>query len=95
MGEAKRRKKLDPNYGKISKKHHKNTTKDEIENNIKLIQDQSEIENNTRFIQDESEIDESLDAIWRWTNKQGEEKISFTGKFAENLFNNFLEQQYR
>ena len=86
MGEAKRRKKLDPNYGKPKLINGK--SKLEILKRINMTPQQCrELEPYTRIINSPNEIDDSIDGIWIYKKDQGKIGISFTGNLAGNSFN--------
>ena len=79
MGEASRRKKLDPNYGKpvmIGDKTEFEWKK------AYVIQ----IKPYFRVVETTDDVDDSVDGVWIYTKKDGKRMISYTGSFAQEHF---------
>ena len=137
MGEAKRRKKLDPNYGKpviIGDKNDSEWKQDlcftdrqwrKIKPHFKLVnsiddvddtidgvwryideedqekvvltgsfisylsneeEEETIIKEQIRIVDSRDDVDESTDGVWKYTDEEGKQKISFTGSAAKNFF---------
>ena len=83
MGEAKRRKKLDPNYGKSPMMGWRT----ELEWKKKLGVPEkhwAQAKSDLRIINSLNDVDESIDAVWIYKDKKGNEIIKPTGGFASD-----------
>ena len=81
MGEAKRRKKQDPNYGKSPMMGWRT----ELEWRRKLgitEREWTEAKQELKVVNSINDVDESMDAIWIYKDNKGEEIIKPTGMFA-------------
>ena len=47
------------------------------------------VQSNFIMVDSEGDIDDSVDAIWRYKDREGKEKISYTGRFADEKFKDF------
>ena len=138
MGEAKRRKKKDPNYGKSEmigdrtylewKKYLYFTDREwrEIKPYFRVVDSVNEVDREVdgvwiyinegqrniaftgrftsylpsngevlteppcRVVDSFDDIDDSIDAIWKYKDRNGRQKIFFTGKFSEAIFETFI-----
>ena len=83
MGEAKRRKKINPNYGKSQMMGWRT----ELEWKKKLgIPEKywAKAKSDLRIVNSLNDIDESIDAVWIYKDKKGNEIIKPTGGFASD-----------
>ena len=82
MGEANRRKKLDPNYGKpviIGDK-----TDLEWKKYLRFTDKEwQKIKPHFRVVETTDDVDDSVDGIWTFINENGKRIISFTGSFVD------------
>ncbi|MHC5599519.1 MAG: hypothetical protein ACYTXC_26895 [Nostoc sp.] len=88
MGEAKRRKQLDLNYGK-PKPEEIIGGKLESEWREKLrysAHQWKQIKPYFRILDKDEDVDDSFDGVWIYKKDTGEEMISFTGRFAQERF---------
>ena len=100
MGEAKRRKKLDPNYGKSKAKRIVfDKTKLEVDNEneiriedvLSLIKEKSKKTNSKlKAVDNFDDVDESVDGMWEYKDENGQLKMSFTGDYAQKALDLFL-----
>ena len=100
MGEAKRRKKLDPNYGKSKVKRIVfDKTKLEVDNEneitmedvLSLLKEKSKkTDSKLKSVDNFDDVNELVDGIWEYEDENGESKMSFTGDYAQKALNLFL-----
>ena len=87
MGEAKRRKKLDPNFGQPKppkpEKIFAGKTESQWKEELKLPDNEwNEIKYHLRTANNRDEVDSEIDAVWIYTRDDGKKNISFTGNLA-------------
>jgi hypothetical protein len=88
MGESKRRKQIDPNYGK-PKQEENLGGKSESEWREKLkysVHEWKQIKPYFRVVKKFEDVDDSFDGVWIYKNDMGKEIVSLTGRFAEEGF---------
>ena len=84
MGEAKRRKKLDPNYGKSPIMGWR--TESAWKRILRIPEkDWARAKSDLRVINSINDIDESINAIWIYKDDKGDEIIKPTGIFASDI----------
>ena len=88
MGEAKRRKMLDPNYGKHkSEEIIGHRTESEWRKKLGFtVRKWKKVQPNFRVVDNYDDVDDSIDGLWVYKNEYGQEMLSFTGYFAECAF---------
>ena len=89
MGEAKRRKLIDPNYGKPKPEEIiGGRTESEWQQKLGFTSKEwKSIKPNFRVVNTRDDVDDFADGVWIYKNDQGKETISFTGSFAEEAVN--------
>ena len=84
MGEAKRRKKLDPNYGKSPIMGWR--TQSEWKRKLRITEREwTEAKQELKVVNSINDIDESINAIWIYKDDKDDEIIKPTGIFASDI----------
>ena len=96
MGEAKRRKLRDPNYGKVEMIGGKSYL--EWKKRLYFTDKQwKEIKPHFRVVDASDDVDEAIDGVWIYSDK-GKKNIAFTGRFVSCVSSDvdtFIEPCYR
>ena len=84
MGEAKRRKKLDPNYGKPVIIGDKNDS--EWKEHLCFTDRQwRKIKHHFKLVNSIDDVDDTIDGVWRYIDEEDQEKVVLTGSFISYL----------
>ena len=84
MGEAKRRKKSDPNYGKPVIIGDKNDS--EWKKHLCFTDRQwQKIKPHFKLVNSIDDVDDSIDGVWRYIDEEDQEKVVLTGSFISYL----------
>ncbi len=87
MGEARRRKKLDPNFGKPKPPEIDdviyNRKESEWQRELGLTKKEwKRIKPTIRIVESANDVDDSIDALWIYKKNSRQTGVSFTGTFA-------------